>query len=138
MLEHAMEFYKNLFGKEDRNNIRLQEGFWGDDEKVSHDENLELESDLSENEILLAIKGSYSEGAPGPDGFFFMFYQKFWSIIKKDFMALVRGFNQGNLNLRILNYAKIILIPKEEGGNTLKKYRPISLINCSLKFLQRQ
>jgi hypothetical protein len=47
-----------------------------DCDKVTQKENLILEADLSEDEILLAIKGSYSEGAPGPDGFSFMFYQK--------------------------------------------------------------
>jgi hypothetical protein len=55
-----------------------------DCDKVTQKENLILEADLSEDEILLAIKGSYSEGAPGPDGFSFMFYQKKWPIIKGD------------------------------------------------------
>jgi hypothetical protein len=137
MLEHALEFYKALFGKEDRYNIRLQESFWEEDEKVTHEENLELEADLSEEEILVAIKGSYSDGAPEPDEFSFMFYQKFWSVIKKDFMALVRYFSQGEFNISRLNYAKIILIPKEDGANNLKKFRPISLINCSFKFFAK-
>jgi hypothetical protein len=47
-----------------------------DCDKVTQKENLILEADLSEDEILLAIKGSYSEGAPGPGGLWFMFYQK--------------------------------------------------------------
>jgi hypothetical protein len=33
-----------------------------------------------------------------------------------------------------LNYAIIILIPKEEEAKTLKKFRPMSLINCSFIF----
>jgi hypothetical protein len=84
----------------------------------------------------LAIKGSYSDGASGPDGFSFMFYQKFWSVIK-DFMALVRSFDKGDLNINRINYARIILIPKEEGARSLKKFRPISLINCSLKIFAK-
>jgi hypothetical protein len=28
MLEHALVFYKSLFGREDRDNIRLGEEFW--------------------------------------------------------------------------------------------------------------
>jgi hypothetical protein len=32
-----------------------------------------------------------------------------------------------------INYAMIILSPKEDGAKTLKKFRPISLINCSFK-----
>jgi hypothetical protein len=37
------------------------------------------------------------------------------------------------VNVARLNFARIILIPKEEGAHTLKKFRPISLINCSFK-----
>jgi hypothetical protein len=48
-------------------------------------------------------------------------------------MALVRGFEKGELNISRLNYAIIILIPKEEGAKNLKKFRPISLINSSFK-----
>jgi hypothetical protein len=92
-----------------------------------------LEAAFSEDEIIQAIKGSYSEGAPGPDGFSFLFYQKFWHVIKKDFMALIRSFERGELNIVMLNYAMMILIPKEEGAKNLKKFRPISLIKCSFK-----
>jgi hypothetical protein len=92
-----------------------------------------LEAELSEEEILRGIKDSYDEGAPGPDGFSFLFYQRFWFVIKVDLMAMVRGFEKGEVNLARLNYVRIVLIPKEEGGNTLKKFRPISLINCSFK-----
>jgi hypothetical protein len=93
-----------------------------------------LEADFSE-EIMVAIRGSYSEGSP--DGFSFMFYQKLWPIIKGDFMSLVKCFNQGDMNITRLNYAKIVLIPKEEGANNLKKFRPPSLINCSFKIFAK-
>jgi hypothetical protein len=60
-----------------------------------------------------------------------MFYQKFWPIIKKDFIAMIKGFERGKVNIARINYAMIILIPKEKAS--LKKNRPISLINCSFK-----
>jgi hypothetical protein len=99
--------------------------------------NILLEVELSEEEILLTIKGSYSDGALGPDGFWFMFYQKFWLVIKEDFMALVRSFDKGDLNIDRINYARIILIPKEKGARSLKKFRPIGLINCSFKIFAK-
>jgi hypothetical protein len=52
-------------------------------------------------------------------------------------MAVVKGFKKGEVNLARLNFAKIIHIPKEEGANTLKKFRPISLINCSFKIFAK-
>jgi hypothetical protein len=107
--------------------------FWEREEIVTPEENELLDAEITEDEIFHALKGSYEEGSPGPDGFSFLFYHKFWSIIKKDCMALVRAFDKGDLNIASLNYTMVILIPKEDNANTLKKFRPISLINCSFK-----
>jgi len=96
-------------------------------------ENELLEAPFTENEVREAVFSSYAEGAPGPDGFSFLFYQVFWDLIKVDLMNLIRVFEQGDLNLDRLNYAMITLIPKEPEAKVLKKFRPISLINCSLK-----
>jgi hypothetical protein len=52
-------------------------------------------------------------------------------------MVVVKGFEKGEVNLARLNYARIVLIPKEEGANTLKKFRSISLINCSFKIFTK-
>jgi hypothetical protein len=131
MVDHARQFYKTLFWEELRANIKLDEEFWEVVERVTQEENDILEAEMTEEEILQAIKGSYVEGSPGPDGFSFLFYHKFWSIIQGDFMALVREFNKEDLNIARLNYTMVILTPKEENANSLKKFRPISLINCN-------
>jgi hypothetical protein len=36
-------------------------------------------------------------------------------------MRVVKGFEKGKVNMSRLKYAKIILIPKEEGATNLKK-----------------
>jgi hypothetical protein len=79
MLKHAVEFYKTLFGKEPKENIRIGEDFWEEDELVTTKENAMLEAPFYEDEIKKAIDDSYAEGAPGPDGFSFLFYQKLTS-----------------------------------------------------------
>jgi hypothetical protein len=55
----------------------LDENFWEEDEKVTNEENQLLQAEFSKEEIKTAIDASYAEGAPRPDGFSFMFYQKF-------------------------------------------------------------
>jgi hypothetical protein len=65
------------------------------------------------------------------------FIKKNWPLIKEDLMTLVRGFESGEINIARLNFAIIILIPKEEEARTLKKFRPISLINCSFKIFSK-
>jgi hypothetical protein len=48
-------------------------------------------------------------------------------------MNLVKSFEDNMLNLDRLNFAMITLIPKEPDARILKKFRPISLLNCSFK-----
>jgi hypothetical protein len=52
-------------------------------------------------------------------------------------MALVNCFEQNTLNLDRLNFAMITLLPKEHDARTLKKFRPISLINCSFNIFAK-
>ena len=68
--------------------------------------------------------GSYADGASGPDGFPFLFYQKFWEVIKTDFMNMVRKFEVGELDIARLNYVMLTLISKEVEATELKKFRP--------------
>jgi hypothetical protein len=104
---------------------------------VSNLENELFEAPFSENEVREAVFGSYAEGALGPDGFSFLFYQVFWDLIKGDLIKLVRLFEQGGLNLDRLNYAMITLLPKELDAKIPKKFRPISLINYSFKIFSK-
>ena len=52
-------------------------------------------------------------------------------------MALFKAFEKNNLDLERLNYAMITFIPKEPEAKHLKKFRPISLINCSFKIFAK-
>ena len=91
---------------------------------------------ISQNEAKEAVFGSCAERDPVPYGFSFLFYETFWEVIKKELMQLVNSFSREHLNLDRLNYAMIALIPKESEAKTLKKFRPISLINCSFKIFR--
>jgi hypothetical protein len=111
----------------------IDEDFWGEDDKVTVQENVMLEASFSEEEIKMAIFESYAKGALGLDSFSFMFYYHFWDLIKVDFMKLVKDFESEHLNLDRLNYAVITLILKGPEAKLLKKFRPISLLNCSFE-----
>jgi hypothetical protein len=77
MLKIATDFYKELFKKEERPDIRLMDDLFSYEEKVTSQEDAELEKEFSEEEIKEAVFGSYAEGAPGPDGLSFLFFQSF-------------------------------------------------------------
>jgi hypothetical protein len=77
MIKHAIDIYKKLFGEEPKDNLGLDDDFWNEMEKVTQEENAALEDDFTKEEIKRAIDGSYAEGAPGPNGVSFIFYQRF-------------------------------------------------------------
>ena len=52
-------------------------------------------------------------------------------------MALVRDFENNELDIARLNYVMLTLIPKEENAVEMKKFRPIALINCSFKIFSK-
>jgi hypothetical protein len=123
-----------LFRKEDRGDFSLVGDFWDGDDVISAMEYRILESPFSEEEIKLAIFSCYREGSPGPDGLPFLFYQKFWSLLKEDLLALFSDFHRGKLDLFRLNFAMLTLVPKVDNATDMKNFRPIILLNCSFKF----
>jgi hypothetical protein len=68
MMDIAVDFYKKLFAKESRMNIRIAADFWKDEDMVTEEENYLLTSPFSEQEIKEVVFSCYSDGAPGPDG----------------------------------------------------------------------
>jgi hypothetical protein len=47
-----------------------------------------------------------------------------------DIMDMFKDFYEGKLDIFRLNFAILSLIPKEHGATSMKKFRPISMINC--------
>lgn len=96
-----------------------------------------LEVSFTKEEIDVVIKDLPTNKAPGPDGFNTDFIKKCWHIIQQDFYDLCEQFQQGDLCLQSINNSFITLIPKEAGANTVNDYRPISLLNCTIKLITK-
>jgi hypothetical protein len=137
MLKIATDFYKDLFKAESREDFSLSEDFFSDNEIVSTEVNASLDKPFTEEEVRHAVFSSYSDGAPGPDGLSFMCYQKIWHLVKDDVMAMFRDFHLGKLDLFRLNFVVLSLIPKEPDASSMKKFRPISLLNCIFKIFTK-
>ena len=74
---------------------------------------------------------------PGPDGFSVTFYKTCWDVIGKEFMGTVQEFNRGTLDITMLNYGVITLLPKVREANIIKQYRPICLPNVGFKIFSK-
>lgn len=92
-----------------------------------------LNAPFSEEEVKEDLFSCYPEGAPRPDDLPFLFYQKFWELIKKDLVEMFEDFHKGKLDLYRLNCPLVTLIPKVGDASDMKQFRPISLLNCSFK-----
>jgi hypothetical protein len=83
ILSIAVDFYKNLFRKEDRGNLSLVDDFWDGDDVISAKECRILESPFSEEEIKLAIFSCYPEGSPGLMVFLFYSIKSFGAYLRR-------------------------------------------------------
>ena len=75
--------------------------------------------------------------APGPNGFSTEFWIFSWDIVKKDIMELFKDFHLRGKFVKSLNSTFLALIPKKEGVENLKDFKPISLVGSLYKLLAK-
>jgi exonuclease III len=96
-----------------------------------------LDYPFSKLKIDSIIKLLPSDKSPGPDGFNSNFIKKCWHVIAPDFYDLCDKFFHEQVCLRSINGSFIVLIPKIESPMKVGDYRPISLLNNSMKILTK-
>ncbi|GJX94866.1 RNA-directed DNA polymerase, eukaryota, reverse transcriptase zinc-binding domain protein [Tanacetum coccineum] len=105
---------------------------------ITSDQNADLESDVTREEIKRAVWDCGIDKSPGLDGFTFGFYRRLWNVIEKDVVKVMRFFfNYGSFP-KGGNSSFIALIPKNPDANMVKDFRPISLIGSLYKIIKFQ
>jgi hypothetical protein len=100
--------------------------------------NLEsLAAPILKEEIDRVIKLLPPDKATGPDGFNGLFMKRCWDLIKDDFYNLCRDFFNCEVVLDSLNESFITLVPKSNNPEGVNDFRPISLLNSSIKLLTK-
>ncbi|GJT83028.1 RNA-directed DNA polymerase, eukaryota [Tanacetum coccineum] len=154
------EARETLFEKSGKKENNLDEEHKDKQEKNSEDpfniyKLLKKKKDTTENEINSEQTMKYPPGftpkegskeivwdcgtdkSPGPDGFTFGFYRRFWKIIENDVYDAVKYFfTYGNIP-KGCNSSFIALIPKIPDANMVKDFRPISLIGSLYKIIAK-
>ena len=85
----------------------------------------------------IQLGGMISNTAPGPGWFPDTFYKTFWNVVGPYFLKLVQDFAKGCIDVKRLNYGILALLPKVEGSDHIRQYRPITLINVSSRLLAK-
>jgi hypothetical protein len=96
-----------------------------------------LSDPFAHEEIDVVVANLPSDKSPGPDGFNTDFVKKYWPIIKQDFYKLCEDFHAGQVCLQSLNGSHITLLPKMDNPSTVLDFRPIYLLNTSIKILTK-
>ncbi|XP_043814057.1 uncharacterized protein LOC122723980 [Manihot esculenta] len=105
--------------------------------RVSEEMNASLISPFTFKEVTKAIFSINPSKAPGEDGLFAVFFQKYWNLIGRDiFQGVMEFFNSGRM-LKNANHTVISLIPKVKSVKTMKDLRPIGLCNVFYKIIAK-
>ena len=104
---------------------------------VSNEDNLNLNSPISEEEISEVLKEIQNGKAPGPDGFNVDFFKACWNIVKQDVLNVVEDSRRDKTILKALNNTFIALIPKQDSALTPDRFRPIALCNVVYKIISK-
>lgn len=88
---------------------------------------------VTENEIVIALKGIDNDKSPGIDGYGAYFYKKAWPIIGNDVIIAIKDFFVNNRMYKPSNCSMVTLIPKHNGVKGIKHYRPIDCCSTLYK-----
>ncbi|GKA07971.1 RNA-directed DNA polymerase, eukaryota, partial [Tanacetum coccineum] len=97
----------------------------------------DLEKSVSRDEIRLAVWNCGSNKSPGPDGYSFDFFKKYWDLIGSDLCEAVEYFFDKGSFPKGCNSSFIALIPKVLDAKFVNDFRPISLIGCVYKIVTK-
>nr|GEX01626.1 RNA-directed DNA polymerase, eukaryota, reverse transcriptase zinc-binding domain protein [Tanacetum cinerariifolium] len=80
--------------------------------RFSKEQQIDLESHVSTDEIRKAVWDCGENKSPGPDGYTFEFYRKFWSLVGPDFCKAIQWFFEHSVFPRGCNSSFVALILK--------------------------
>ena len=144
ILDYVKEHFENLYTNVDtdlNSDHDIDSIFFSSENNSFLDERdlLILNKDLTQSEILSALKTSNTNSAPGPDGLTSEFYKFFWNDIKDPlFSSYLYSFEINRLSLSQCQ-GLICLHHKGKGlkREVIGNWRPISLTNIDYKLIAK-
>nr|GEY15273.1 RNA-directed DNA polymerase, eukaryota, reverse transcriptase zinc-binding domain protein [Tanacetum cinerariifolium] len=132
--DEFLSHFKNRFDCPSSTHLSFDMNF---PNEISSEVQVDLEKDVSLEELKRAVWDCGMDKSPGPDGFTFGFYRRYWSLLEKDVIEAVSYFFQEGSFPKGGNSSFIALIPKSQHANMVKDFRPISLIGSLYKIIAK-
>lgn len=89
------------------------------------------------NEVITALKQIHHSKTPGLDGFYALFFQKYWSIINNEVWEVVLRFLNENMDISEINKTVLYLNLKLKNPTVISKFCPISLCSVVCKLISK-
>ena len=64
-------------------------------------------------------------------------FKRFWQVLKGPIFDVCNGFMRGSVDISRLNFGVLSLIPKVQGADCIRLFRPIALINVPFKICSK-
>nr|GEV29532.1 putative RNA-directed DNA polymerase, eukaryota, reverse transcriptase zinc-binding domain protein [Tanacetum cinerariifolium] len=128
------DHFEARFRKPITNRLKLNFPF---NKRLLHDQAADLERRVSRDEIRMAVWNYGENKSPGPDGFTFEFFRRYWDFVGLDFCEAVEHFFVNGLFSKGCNSSFVALIPKVMDAKFVNDYRPISLIGSVYKVVTK-
>lgn len=104
---------------------------------ISEEDLVGLTSPFGDEEIRGVVVDSDGSKCPGPDGFNFAFYKKFWDLLKDEVRVMFDHFYHSATLPRGFSSYFVTLIPKVHSPSNLGDFRPISLLGSLYKLVAK-
>lgn len=95
--------------------------------------NAALLKPYSLEEVTIVLFHMKPHKAPGPDGIYPFFFQKYWHMLSNDVVQFMNEFFHGSTPSNAVTDAAVVLIPKVQNPKAMSEFRPISLCNVLCK-----
>ena len=134
------KFYKALFEPKINVSNALIQDYLNRIEipKLTKEQSRKCEGEITEEELLKALKKMPKNKSPGNDGITKEFYEAFWDDMKTLLLlSLKKAFKVGELSISQKQALIKLIEKKDKDKRQIKNWRPISLLNVDTKLVSK-
>ncbi|KAJ4440715.1 hypothetical protein ANN_08863 [Periplaneta americana] len=136
-IKEVEEFFTSLYAASPTSQKATADILKSVNRHLSLQQQQDLQSPITEEEIRLALEGAPKNTAPGPDGLTYQVYKNHWRLIKEYLIELMNYILDTDSVIDGFSDGVVTLIPKTTHPTTVSEYRPITLLNTDYKLFMK-